>query len=543
MWNRKIETLLKSAPDIPAPDGLLEKLQAEIPLAEIRRHEPTVSYLRSIGGRSKTTKLTAAAVIVTGVVGGIVYLLAPGGGAAKRSEESMAPEAVSGSPNHAAVRKDEQAVPEEAAIVPERTVAKGGSSGTEKGGLAVNAGSDRSRTRATMGVVRVDIERIKAEGIAVREMAALGDFDGLMGMLSGGMFPSKVAAAEHLGEIGDERALPVLERLNKMHGSWLFGTKCVSAYYDRYEGYVGSRTSGAFAVAMCKILTRDLPADEQVEAWFDVLEGRGPVMPSVDQLFELNGAGPVVRAKGRDLSKEFPMQEFTSGFDVGRRVAAELSLFDDPSVVARLRQTENKGAAATAVWMEVRDLEIEEGIERCKEIARNEGGAQQYGAIQCLGRLGGPAIYALDELALEGYAEAISTFDVFGNNPEVLDILCWHLTNNKNSRVRLKVISPALLEPVHFFRFRHPLFTQALITALYDPNEVVRRRAAVLLRNAAYEKGKSQLIEYEEELLIALRHPDEEIRPYIAQALKQLSSERLDEKVADPPEIRIDLEE
>jgi hypothetical protein len=535
MWNRKIETLLKSAPDIAAPEGLLEKLEAEIVLPEIRMQKPTISYLRSIIGRSRTTKLAAAAVIVTGVFGCIVYLLAPGGGAAKRSEESMAPEAVSGSPSHVAVRKDEQAVPEEAAIVPERTVAKSGPSGTDETGRAVKGESDRM---TTMGIARVDIERIKAEAQAIREMAAVGDTNGLIEMLSGGMYASKVAAAEHLGEIGDERALPELKKLNKLHGGWLLGTMCVYVYYE------DSRTSGAFAVAICKILTRDLPAEKQVEAWFDVLEGRGPVMPSpVDQLFGLNGAGPLVKAKGRDLAKEFPMQEFTSGSDVGRRVAAELSLFDDPSVVARLRQTENKGAAPTAVWMEVRDLEIEDGIERCKEIARNEAGAQQYGAIRCLAKFGQPAIYALDELALEGHAEAISTFDVFGNNPEVLYILCWHLTNNKNSRVRLKVISPALLEPVHLSRLRESSFIQALTMALYDPNEVVRRRAAVLLRNAAYQKGESQLIEYEEELLIALRHPDEEIRPYIAQALRQLGSERLDEKVADPPEIRTDLEE
>jgi len=542
MWNRKIETLLKSAPDIAAPDGLLEKLQAEIELPGIRGQEAAIRYLRGAVGGSRAIKLAAAAVIVTGVVGGIVYLLAPGGGAAERSEESMAPEAVSGSPSHVAVRKDEQAVPEEAAIVPERTVAKGGSSGTEKGGLAVNAGSDRSRTRATMGVLRVDIERIKAEAQAIREMAAVGDTNGLIEMLSVGMFASKVAAAEHLGEIGEERALPVLERLNKMHGSWLFGTKCVSASYDRYEGYVGSQTSGAFAVAICKILTRGLPAEEQVEAWFDLLEGRGPVMPSVDQLFELNGAGPVVRAPGRDLSKEFPMQKFTSSFDVGKRVAAELSTFDHPSVVARLRQTENKGAAIAGVWMEVRDMGIEEAIERCMEITRNEGGAQQYGAIRCLAKFGEPAIYALDELAFEGYTEAVSTFDLFHYNMEVFDILCWHLTNNKKSRVRLKVISPELIESVHFLRFRHPLFMQALITALYDPNKDVRRRAAVLLRNASGQE-ESRLIEHEEDLLIALRHPDEEVRPYIAQALKQLGSERLDEKVPDPPEIRIDLEE
>ncbi|MBL7152550.1 MAG: hypothetical protein ISS79_02445 [Phycisphaerae bacterium] len=537
MWDRKIKRLLKLTPDMAAPDGLLEELEAEIELPGIRRQEGTTSYLRGAAGRSRAIKLAAAAVIVAGVVGGIVYLLGPGGGAAKQSEESMAANAARGSGDHAAARKEEQPVAKEAKIVPERTVAKSGSSGADGTGRAVTRGSDRSRTRATMGVVRVDTERIEAERIAVREMAALGDFDGLMGMLSGGMFAGKVAAAEHLGEIGDERALPALKRLNKMHGGWLFGNMCVYCYYE------DSRTSGAFAVAVCKIMTRDMPAEEQVEAWFEVLEGRGPVMPSpVDQLFGLNGAGPLVRAKGRDLAKELPGQDFTSGFDVGKRVAAELSLFDDPSVVARLRQTENKGAAPTAVWMEVRDMKLEDGIERCKEIARTEAGAQQYGAIRCLAKFGEAAIYALDELALEGYAEAICVFDLFHYDMEVFEILCRHLRSNEHSQVRLKVISPELLKSVHFFRYRHPLFMQPLITALYDPNEDVRRRAAVLLRNASYQE-KSRLIEHEEELLMALKHPDEWIRPYIAQALRQLGSKRMDEKVADPPEFRIDLEE
>jgi len=48
---------------------------------------------------------------------------------------------------------------------------------------------------------------------------------------------------------------------------------------------------------------------------------------------------------------------------------------------------------------------------------------------------------------------------------------------------------------------------------------------------------------HEEDLLIALKHPDEWIRPYIAQALKELGSTRMGDEVADPPQIRTDLEE
>ena len=187
-------------------------------------------------------------------------------------------------------------------------------------------------------------------------------------------------------------------------------------------------------------------------------------------------------------------------------------------------------------------MQVEEGIERCKEIARTESGVQQYGAIRCLAKFGEAAIPALDELAMEGYTEAISTFDLLGNNMEVFNILCWHLTNNEHSQVRLKVISPGLLKSVHFFRYRHPLFMQPLITALYDPNGEVRERAANLLRHAGGNKD-SRLIEHEEDLLMALKHPDEGIRWYIVQALEGLGSKRMNEQVPDPPQIRTDLEE
>jgi len=55
-------------------------------------------------------------------------------------------------------------------------------------------------------VAEVEKEQIEA-------MAADDDIDGLVAMLSEGQFASKVLAATYLGDIGDERALPELERL------------------------------------------------------------------------------------------------------------------------------------------------------------------------------------------------------------------------------------------------------------------------------------------------------------------------------------------
>jgi hypothetical protein len=54
----------------------------------------------------------------------------------------------------------------------------------------------------------IDRERTQIAG-----MAAAHDIDGLVSMLSEGQFESQVFAAEHLGRIGDERALPELQKL------------------------------------------------------------------------------------------------------------------------------------------------------------------------------------------------------------------------------------------------------------------------------------------------------------------------------------------
>jgi Leucine-rich repeat (LRR) protein/HEAT repeat protein len=349
--------------------------------------------------------------------------------------------------------------------------------------------------------------KIEAEAAQIEQMAALGDVEGLIEMLSAGEFPSKVAAAEHLGEIGDDRALPELKRLNEEHGGWFIEGKAVIRDYD---------SSGAFAAAICRILSRDLPPQEQIEAWFDLLEAKGPAVP-------------------QGVKEQFVHHNF----DVGRRAAGELDTFDDPSIVARLRQCENKGAAITAVWMEVRDMQTESAIARCVQIARDEGGAQRYGAIECLGKFGDDAANALDELAFEGHDEAVRVLGYQKQNKEVLELICRHLTDNKNYHVRLMAVN----QFNDVLQYQQPIVLQALIEALYDPSKYIRRAAAKKLYYAAYRKNKPQLQQFEDDLLIALKHPDEEVRKHVMEALQRLGSERLDEPVADPPPIRTDLEE
>jgi HEAT repeat protein len=386
------------------------------------------------------------------------------------------------------------------------------------------------RGRATLGVVPIDRERMNAEAKKIREMAAAGDIDGLVAMLSAGMFPNKVAAAEHLGEIGDERALPELIKLKER---FICGLSKDGSTVFRKDGwgYRQGISSGAFAVAICKITTRNLSVKEQIDALFELLDDC--IEPEMD-------SNKPYLALGRHGLLDVPINEFGFGcFDLGKRVAAELEKYDDPSIVTRLRRTENKGAAITAVWMEVRDMVLEKAIERCVEIATKEHEAQQYGAIKCLGKLGEDAIFALDDLAMEGHYEAMRTLGYRKKNPEVLIIICWHLTNNRNFLVRLLAVSQ--FSHMNILQYQQPILLQTLVEALYDPHESIRRRAASLLRTIAEGKNGSQLLEYEDDLLIALKHPDKEVRGFTAQTLNRLGSKRLNEEVPDPPEIRTDL--
>ena len=55
---------------------------------------------------------------------------------------------------------------------------------------------------------------IEAEAKKIAILAEARDVKGLVAMLSEGVFPSKVRAAEHLGDIGDKTALPALNKLN-----------------------------------------------------------------------------------------------------------------------------------------------------------------------------------------------------------------------------------------------------------------------------------------------------------------------------------------
>jgi hypothetical protein len=363
-----------------------------------------------------------------------------------------------------------------------------------------------------------DRVKVEAEARRIEQMAAARDIDGLVRMLSEGEFPSKEATAKHLSEIGDDRALPELRRLNSVHGGWVFEW-----------GSIEEDRSGAFAVAICKIQNREQSEKAQIEALLDLVDGKGPAVPESLEppKFRMNG-----------VLRETPLRLDRNQW-VGECVAAELDRFDDPAIAPRLRRSENQGISPYAVWREVRDMGVEAGIARCVQIARDEGDAQRYGALHCLGRFGPDSVGALDQLAQEGHGEAIVVLSRWKEDPEVFELLCRHATSTRNYWARSKAVDAVSYVSDPSFEVRS---LEALVEALYDPSDTIRRRAATALLNRAYPHNKPDFDQVEDSLLIALRHPDPEVSSRIRKGMERLGCERLHEAVPDPPSIRTDLD-
>lgn len=387
---------------------------------------------------------------------------------------------------------------------------------------AGTVGPDRATAYPYAGLKRADNERLEAEAKKIKEMAAGGDIEGLIKMLSSGMFRNKITAAEHLGRIGDERALPELKKCKELY---ICGLSKNGSKVFRGDGYGYSKgiSSGAFAVAICKIRTRDLTEKEQINTFFEVLDDCiEPEMPDPNKPY-------LLLSLDRSGLTDIPINEYGFGsFDLGKRVAAELEKYDDPSIVTRLRKSENKGAAITGVWMEVKDMPQKKAIDRCLEIAITENEAQQYGAIKCLGKLGKDAINALDELGWIGQYEAIRTLGYLKKEPEVMKMICRHISDNDTYLVRLLGISQ--FSHHNIVKYQQPALLDSLVKVLYDPEKAIRRRAAGMLRTIAKGEKWSDLIKYEDELKMALEHDDKEIRGFAGQTLKILDDKILNEE-------------
>lgn len=366
--------------------------------------------------------------------------------------------------------------------------------------------------------VGVDKALVEREGRKIEQMTGENDIEGLIEMLANGTFPSKVRVATYLKDTGDKRALAELERANRELGGWDLRSPCD----DR---------SGIFAIAIWKISTNELSHREKGDTLIELLEGKGPIVPEL-QIYDtitVNGdTKKLLRVAGPN-------------YHVGVCAEQELDQFDEPSVTTRLRKVDNKGIAAYAVWREVRDMSVEDAIVRCVEITNHykEGRTQRYGAIHCLERFEHPnAILALDVLAEEGKSEAIRALQHFGSKPDVFDRLCNHLLHNPYYVVRLFAVSPVRFVKTESFRAKS---LKTLVTALYDPSEQVRRSAAQSLCNYIFPVNEEQVAVIRDDLLLASKHPDGEVRGQIRKALTRMGW--LDSKMPErkTPSIRTDI--
>jgi hypothetical protein len=107
----------------------------------------------------------------------------------------------------------------------------------------------------------------------------------------------------------------------------------------------------------------------------------------------------------------------------------------------------------------------------------------------------------------------------------------------KFSLVKLLAISHFSVADIR--QCQQPILPQTLIEALYDTNKSIRYNATSLLRDIAEWKNWSQLLEFEDDLLVALEHPDKKIRPSIARILKILDSKQLEVNETGPDPILV----
>lgn len=364
----------------------------------------------------------------------------------------------------------------------------------------------------------VDKALIEREGRVVEQMMTNNDVEGLIEMLATGTFPSKVKIAAYFKDTCETKALGELDRANREFGGWDLGSPCD----DR---------SGIFAIAIWKISTYDMSEEEKVDALIELLEGKGPIVP-VLKTYDTIIVNGVTKKKLRVAGPNY---------DVGMCAEEELEAFNDPSITRRLRKIDNKGIAAYAVWREVRDMPVEQAIARCVEIANHykEGRTQRYGGIYCLTRFEHRnAVLALDVLAEEGRSEAVRALQHFGSQADAFDRLCNHLLHNRYYVVRLFAVSPVRFVKTESFRAKS---LKTLVRALYDPDEQVRRSAVQSLCNYVFPVTEEQVGVIRDDLLLASKHPDAEVRGHISKALERMGWLDMEMPDREAPSIRTDI--
>jgi tetratricopeptide (TPR) repeat protein len=374
----------------------------------------------------------------------------------------------------------------------------------------------------------VNQKNIEIEKAQIEQMVIDQDVEGLIEELIAGECESKALAAEHLGYFGDERALRELQVLNEKHGGW-------RAVWSTGEYY-----SGAFAVAICQILTRDQTPEEQVSALFDLLEGKGPAVPDFVREAEDPESTNKNKPNGSATVQFSPQKFHGTSMYVGVHVARALAEYNDPRIVPTLRNSRNFGVASTAVWLEVRDMKPSDAIKCCLDIIHYEDRYQRNGAIHCLGRFGDQGVEPLKALVREGFSEPLRILSTMKDHvtvPDYGEFLKEELLSNNNAGVRREAASQLLR-----FGEKSDSSVQGLIEALHDPVASVRSTAASSLRGYFIFRKPENC---SEDVIQGLRrfagHEDPDVASLVREILKKNGWNDPNAEVMALPAMRTDL--
>ena len=138
------------------------------------------------------------------------------------------------------------------------------------------------------------------------------DVKGLTKIVEKGEIRSKEIAARWLGDLGDESAIPILKKMN-----------------DSYAGFE-CHPSGEFAVAICKIESRNKTDKEKIKALLKLTTEHATSVASL--------------------------------------AAIEISKFNDPSILPELRKLKTYGAVQAVIKLESLDLTQEQKITKLIQI-------------------------------------------------------------------------------------------------------------------------------------------------------------------------------
>lgn len=360
---------------------------------------------------------------------------------------------------------------------------------------------------------------------AIEELAAKQDIPGLIQMLEIGECASKALAAQHLGYLGDDRALDKLDEMNGQYGGW--------------QAYVSTSlyTNGAFAVAICQIVNKKRSSEEQVSALLELMQGKGPGVPEVVRQYQSPEPIPIKTSSGNVVYHK-PWLDYTHiSRQVCGRAAQVLAEYDDPRIIPSLRQSKFYEVATIAIGLELRNMKPDDAVKHCLEILQYDPVRQRRNAVfRCLTRLGDEGIKALKDLVDQGYQKPLNLLRYDVKLGDYDQFLSQQLLNNNNAGVRWEAASQ-----LRDYTLNRESLVLVLIDALRDPVLKVRLCAMYGIKMAFMNsKPDTWSDKVVQALMPYFNSTDESVRDSVRKIYEKHHWDSTDKEII-PPALRTDL--